>query len=114
MLAKRWIPWHVFCFAAAGVMIWLGLWQWNVAGAPHPAGAPISSWRNYAYAVNWWIFGGVALWFWWRFMRDQKVADEKREAEWLAQQQVDANQLAAEQQGVGHREVADAAEPEEG
>ena len=62
----------MFCFIVVAVLVWLGFWQWGVAGGPHPAGASIAVWRNYAYAVNWWIFAAVAVWFWWRFMRDQK------------------------------------------
>jgi hypothetical protein len=38
-------------------------------------------WRNYAYAVNWVIFVGVAVWFWWRFMRDQQRVEMARAAE---------------------------------
>ena len=90
VLAMRWVPWHVVCYIVVAVLVWLGFWQWGVAGGPHPAGASIAVWRNYAYAVNWWIFAAVALWFWWRFMRDQKVVDEKREAEWLAEQEAAA------------------------
>lgn len=28
-------------------------------------------WRNAAYAVEWWVFAGFALWFWWRSVRDE-------------------------------------------
>lgn len=28
-------------------------------------------WRNAAYAVEWWVFAGFALWVWWRSVRDE-------------------------------------------
>lgn len=108
MLARRWIPWHVFCFTIAGVMIWLGTWQWRVAGAPHPAGVAVSSWRNYAYAFNWWVFTGVAIWFWWRFMRDQRQADLKADAEWEAEQAARADAAKAEAALVERTDAAQA------
>ncbi len=109
MLARRWIPWHVFCFTVAGVMIWLGSWQWRVAAAPHPAGVAVSSWRNYAYAFNWWVFTGVAIWFWWRFMRDQRQADVKADAEWqAAQAEWEAAQAEAAQTEAAAQAEADA------
>lgn len=71
-LQRRWIGWHLLWAAAFLVCLRLAMWQWDVAGRPHPAGAPVQEWRNYAYAVNWVIFAGVAVWFWWRFLRDQR------------------------------------------
>jgi hypothetical protein len=55
-------------------------WQWDVATAPTAPGVEVSVWRNYAYAVNWWIFAGVGVWFWWRLPRDQMRADQASEA----------------------------------
>lgn len=34
-----------------------------------PAGT-FTAWRNIAYAVEWWLFAGFALFLWWRFVRD--------------------------------------------
>lgn len=81
VLQRRWIGWHILWIVIVGVFLWLAVWQWRVAGTPHPAGAAIASWRNYAYAVNWVIFAGVGVWFWWRFMRDQRLVEQRRAAE---------------------------------
>lgn len=78
---RRWLPWHIVCAVVAVVFLRLAWWQWEVASRPHPVGAPVQVWRNYAYAVNWVIFTGVVVWFWWRFMRDQLRVDQMREAE---------------------------------
>ena len=71
----RWIPWHLFCAAAFAGCLLAAWWQWQAATAPQPAGADIATWRNYAYALNWLIFAGVAIWFWWRFPRDQRRSE---------------------------------------
>ena len=74
-LAPRWIAWHLLWAVAFLVCLRLALWQYHAAIAPHPAGANTQPWRNYAYAFNWAVFAGVAVWFWWRFMRDQRAAE---------------------------------------
>jgi hypothetical protein len=75
----RWIPWHLFCAAALAGCVYMAWWQWDVATAPTAPGVEVSVWRNYAYAVNWWIFAGVGVWFWWRLPRDQMRADQASE-----------------------------------
>ena len=75
VLSRRWLAWHLLWAVAVVVCLRLGIWQWDVAGRPHPPGAPVEVWRNYAYAVNWLIFAGVGAWFWWRFMRDQRATE---------------------------------------
>jgi hypothetical protein len=90
-------------------MVVLGIWQWRVAGAPHPAGVAVSSWRNYAYAFNWWVFTGVAIWFWWRFMRDQREADLKADAEWAADQAAVEAEAAQAESGAQARAADQAA-----
>jgi hypothetical protein len=74
-LSRRWLTWHLLWAVSVVVCLRLAIWQWEVAGAPHVPGAPVQSWRNYAYAVNWVIFAVVGAWFWWRFMRDQRAAE---------------------------------------
>ncbi|GAA3125158.1 SURF1 family protein [Planomonospora alba] len=45
-----------------------------VAAAPVPAPPPTEpgglTWRNLAYAAQWWIFGLFAVFMWWHFVRD--------------------------------------------
>jgi cytochrome oxidase assembly protein ShyY1 len=36
-------------------------------------------WRNAAYALQWWIFGGFAAFMWWRMVRDDAEGDQQRE-----------------------------------
>ena len=31
------------------------------------------NWRNFAYAIQWWIFAGFALYLWWRMVRDDHL-----------------------------------------
>lgn len=45
---------------------------------PTPTVSSELNWRNAAYALQWWIFAGFALWMWWRMVKE---ADrEAREA----------------------------------
>jgi len=76
---RRWIPWHLLCVAALVGCVWMARWQWEVATSPMPAGVQVSVWRNYAYAINWVVFAGVAVWFWWRFLRDQMHTEAAQE-----------------------------------
>jgi cytochrome oxidase assembly protein ShyY1 len=60
------------------------------SGAGLPAGAGLERvpppevtgglrWRNAAYAMQWWVFGGFAVFMWWRMVRDdaqRERADE--------------------------------------
>nr|BFE86932.1 hypothetical protein GCM10020093_095330 [Planobispora longispora] len=45
-----------------------------VAATPVPVGPPTApgalTWRNLAYAAQWWIFGLFAVFMWWHFVRD--------------------------------------------
>jgi surfeit locus 1 family protein len=38
---------------------------------PTPLGVTGVSWRNAAYAVQWWVFALFALWLWWRMVREE-------------------------------------------
>lgn len=77
-LERRWLGWHLLWIALVAMCLVLSWWQFKVALAPHVPGAPVQTWRNYAYGANWLVFAGVAVWFWWRFMRDQfRVEDER-------------------------------------
>ncbi|WP_392544634.1 SURF1 family protein [Oryzobacter telluris] len=43
----------------------------QLAKVPTPIGDTGIRWRNAAYAVQWWIFAGFALWLWWRMVREE-------------------------------------------
>lgn len=100
-LSPRWILWHLLWVVVVIACLRLAWWQWDVAGRPHPAGASVQSWRNYAYALNWVIFAGVGAWFWWRFMRDQRAGELRAQAAAADPSRADA--------GVGFGDGADAA-----
>lgn len=42
----------------------------TIARVPAPTGDAGLNWRNAAYAAQWWVFAGFALWLWWRMVRD--------------------------------------------
>src|SRR5204863_158877 len=45
----------------------------TVEGTWLPAGT-FTGLRNILYAVEWWLFGGFAVFLWWRFVRDATAA----------------------------------------
>ena len=44
---------------------------------PTPLGDTGIRWRNAAYAVQWWVFAGFALWLWWRMVREEALREEE-------------------------------------
>jgi hypothetical protein len=53
-LTWRWCLAHLALVAAILVMLWLGLWQW------HRANSSTGGMQNYAYALQWPLFGVFA------------------------------------------------------
>ncbi|MFB4278828.1 SURF1 family protein [Nonomuraea sp. MTCD27] len=49
----------------------------QVKVAPPVTGGTLT-WRNLAYAANWWIFAGFAVFMWFHFVRDAVRADRDR------------------------------------
>ncbi|MGW0801640.1 SURF1 family protein [Nonomuraea sp. NPDC002799] len=49
----------------------------QVKSAPPAVGGTLT-WRNLAYAANWWIFAGFAVFMWFHFVRDAVRADRDR------------------------------------
>lgn len=75
-MSRRWVPWHLFCAAAVVLMVWAGVWQWDVAFSEIDAnGVPTLNPRNLVYALQWWVFAAFGTWFWFRFLRDQRDAE---------------------------------------
>ena len=59
----------------------LGVWQWDTGHDPNADDSGFGGHlRNDFYALQWWFFAVVGVWFWTRFLRDQKVADDEWEA----------------------------------
>ncbi len=50
-----------------------------------PAAGTFTGWRNFAYAIEWWLFAAFALFLWWRFVRDavapRREASEQPDAD---------------------------------
>ena len=64
MLRPGWLLVHVITIAAAVTMILLGRWQLHVSESKH------FDIQNFGYTLQWWLFTGFALFFWWRIVRD--------------------------------------------
>jgi DNA-binding transcriptional regulator of glucitol operon len=63
-LRPGWIFGHLLVAAAVVTMILLGRWQLHVSEQKH------FSVQNTGYTIQWWLFSGFALFFWWRILRD--------------------------------------------
>jgi cytochrome oxidase assembly protein ShyY1 len=50
-----------------------------VAEVPHTPSGGIAPWRNLAYALQWWLFAGAAVFFWWSVLR-RAAQDEAEDA----------------------------------
>ncbi|HET8559709.1 MAG TPA: SURF1 family protein [Marmoricola sp.] len=57
----------------------------GLAAVPPPPSEKVSVWtglRNFLYGLQWWVFGGLAVFMWWRWCQDQlQAVDEPGEAE---------------------------------
>ena len=42
-----------------------------VTPASLPKASATTSLRNLLYALEWWVFGGIAVYVWWRWCRDE-------------------------------------------
>lgn len=62
--------------------------------------------RNLLYAGEWFLFGGFALFLWWRMVRDE--AERLAEDEFLAAAEAEANATAAAQAATAAEAAADA------
>lgn len=82
-LAPRWWFMHLVVAALFLGCLRLGWWQWQVSQTPEAdEGGFGGHLRNAFYAFQWWFFAGFGLWFWGRFLRDQRAADAEYERRW--------------------------------
>ena len=80
-MSRRWIGWHLFSIVLVVVLVTAGLWQWNVSMASTgPDGESNVNIRNLVYAMQWWVFGIFGIWFWLRFLRDQRDVEREEAA----------------------------------
>lgn len=76
-MSRRWIPWHLFCLTVVILLFGLGVWQWRVAtGSAYADGPAKLELRNLVYALQWWVFGCFGVWFWFRFIRDERDKED--------------------------------------
>jgi DNA-binding transcriptional regulator of glucitol operon len=64
VLRPGWLVFHLVTVALVITMILLGRWQLRVSESKH------FSLQNFGYSIQWWLFSGFALFFWWRIVRD--------------------------------------------
>ena len=63
-LTPRWLGRHALLLVALVVLGRIGWWQFETARAE-------DDWQNYGYAVQWWLFGGFAVFLWVKLILDQ-------------------------------------------
>ena len=86
-LAPRWWVMHLIVVALFVGCLRLAQWQWTVAVTPaNPGDAAGLQIRNAFYAVQWVFFALFGVWFWGRFLRDQRVADDAYAEQYWAEQ----------------------------
>jgi DNA-binding transcriptional regulator of glucitol operon len=70
VLAPKWWLLHLFVVAAVLVMLRLGEWQW------HRANSATGGLQNYAYALQWPVFAGFAVFLWVRTLVEESRRTE--------------------------------------
>jgi DNA-binding transcriptional regulator of glucitol operon len=65
LLAPRWLLGHLTLLLAVWASVLLSRWQWDRGAAEY------GSARNYLYAVQWIVFGALAIYGWGRAVLDQ-------------------------------------------
>ena len=50
----------------------------GLTAVPTPTAPTDLVWRNAAYAVQWWLFAGFAVWMWWRMVRQADAEERAR------------------------------------
>jgi DNA-binding transcriptional regulator of glucitol operon len=63
-LTPRWLVWHALLVLALIGLGRVGWWQWETARAE-------GDWQNYGYALQWWLFGGFAVFLWVKLILDE-------------------------------------------
>lgn len=63
-VTPRWLGLHALFVAALAGLGWLGWWQLESARAQ-------DDWQNYGYALQWWLFGGFAVFLWVKLIFDE-------------------------------------------
>ena len=68
----KWIGFHLLTLIAFLACMQLGVWQWQRRHRVDEITQVVSfSSRSFIYAFQWWCFAGFAIWFWYRFFKDE-------------------------------------------
>ena len=94
-LRPGWLVLHLFTIAAVVTMVLLGRWQLHVSESKH------FNVQNFGYTIQWWLFSGFALFFWWRIVRD--AAQRRAQAADQATNPTPAEPAATEDAPVAYR-----------
>lgn len=63
-LTPRWLLRHALLLVALALLARIGWWQFETARAE-------DDWQNYGYALQWWLFGGFAVFLWVKLVLDE-------------------------------------------
>lgn len=74
----RWIFFHALVLGASYTCFRLGIWQWD---ARFQSDGYSLSLQNTFYAFQWWFFSAFFLWFWFKFFKDEKKAQDNKLAQ---------------------------------
>ena len=69
LLSPKWLALHALLIACLVSFSLLGKWQLTRAESVD------GTIRNFAYALQWWIFAGFAVFFWWKMLRSDLAED---------------------------------------
>jgi DNA-binding transcriptional regulator of glucitol operon len=88
-LTPRWLGLHALLVVSLLAFARIGWWQWDKADG-------VGSWQNYGYALQWWLFGGFAVFLYVKLVLDEldparrESADPAEELPPLVQRQAPA------------------------
>lgn len=78
----RWIFFHALVLGATYTCFRLGIWQWEVRIEESvDSTTETISLQSTFYAFQWWFFAAFFLWFWFKFFKDEKRAQDKKLSE---------------------------------
>jgi DNA-binding transcriptional regulator of glucitol operon len=63
LLTPGWVLLHLFAIGVVGGCLAAGRWQWQ-------RGVELERFQNYAYGIEWCIFGAFAVFMWVKTIRD--------------------------------------------
>lgn len=69
LLSRKWLALHALLIVCLLSFSLLGKWQFTRAESVD------GTIRNIAYALQWWIFAGFAIFFWWKILRSDLAED---------------------------------------